>query len=201
MALTRKFLSALGIEADKIEEIIEAHTETVEALKKERETAKETAEQYKQDAEKLPTVQKELDEIKAANAGNPYKEKYEKEHKDFEDYKAEVLAKETKAKKVSAYKQLLKDAGVSERRIDAIVKVSAVDDVELDEEGHIKDSDKLKEAVTKEWSDFIQTEEKRGAEVGTPPAGSGGGKPLSRAAQVAQKHYEAVYGMKGDNQS
>ena len=31
MALTRKFLAALGIEADKIDEIINAHSETVDA--------------------------------------------------------------------------------------------------------------------------------------------------------------------------
>jgi hypothetical protein len=35
MALTRKFLSALGIEAEKIDEIISSHTETVEGLKDE----------------------------------------------------------------------------------------------------------------------------------------------------------------------
>lgn len=33
MALTRKFLAAMGIEADKIDSIIDAHTETVDALK------------------------------------------------------------------------------------------------------------------------------------------------------------------------
>ena len=57
MALTRKFLSALGIEADKVDEIISAHTETVEALKNERDT-------FKADAEKLTGVQKELDDLK-----------------------------------------------------------------------------------------------------------------------------------------
>ena len=36
MSLTRKFLAALGIEQDKIDEIIEAHTETVNALKEEK---------------------------------------------------------------------------------------------------------------------------------------------------------------------
>ena len=33
MALTRKFLKAMGIEDDKIDQIIDAHTETVTALK------------------------------------------------------------------------------------------------------------------------------------------------------------------------
>lgn len=200
MALTRKFLTAMGIEAEKIEEIIEAHTETVDALKKERDDARSEAATYKADAEKLPGVQKELDDLKADNADNPYKEKYEKEHRDFEDYKADVTAKETKAKKVSAYKKLLKDAGIDDKRIDSIIKVSAVDDVELDDAGAIKDSDKLTETVKTEWADFIVTEGTHGANTTNPPAGGGNseGQP-SRAAQVAQKHYEAIYGSKGEN--
>ena len=54
MALTRKFLKAMGIEEEKIEEIISAHSETVTGLKEE-------AEKYKADAEKLPSVQAALD--------------------------------------------------------------------------------------------------------------------------------------------
>ena len=44
MALTRKFLRALGIEDDKVEEIINAHLETVNPLKDERDNLKEQAE-------------------------------------------------------------------------------------------------------------------------------------------------------------
>ena len=44
MALTRKMLKAMGIEEDKIDQIIEAHSETVDALKDEREKFREAAE-------------------------------------------------------------------------------------------------------------------------------------------------------------
>ena len=54
MALTRKALSTMGIEDDKIDQIISMHTETVNALKEERD-------KYKDGAEKLETVKKELD--------------------------------------------------------------------------------------------------------------------------------------------
>lgn len=195
MALTRKFLSALGIEADKIDEIIDAHTETVNALKKERDTAKTEAATYKADAEKLPGVQRELDDLKADNSDNPYKDKYEKEHSDFEKYKADVTAKETKEKKVSALKSLLKEVGVSEKRIDAIVKVSSVDEIEFDNDNKIKDSDKLKDKLKKEWEGFIVTEEQKGAETSTPPAKDNkGGKAPSRAAQLAAKYNQNLYG-------
>ena len=60
---------------------------------------------YKADAEKLPGVQKELDDLKAAGDGG-YKEKYEKEHSAFETYKSDVTAKESKAAKEKAVRAL-----------------------------------------------------------------------------------------------
>lgn len=192
MALTRKFLSALGIDADKIDEIIEAHTDTVNGLKEDRD-------KYKADAEKLPTVQKELDELKDAaekNKDNPYKAQYEDLKQEFEDYKAGITAKETAEKKTAAYRKLLKDAGVSEKRIDSILKVSDVDSIELDDDGNVKDADKKTDAIKEEWADFIVKEEKRGAPEPNPPAATGGTEGKSRAAQVAAKYYENLYGGK-----
>lgn len=191
--LTRKFLTALGIEDEgKQDEIIEAHREAVDALKEERDS-------YKEDAEKLPGVQKELDDLKEAaekNGETPYKAQYEELKQEYEAYKADMEAKEVKANKVAAYKAMLKEVGISEKRIDAIVKVSAVDDVELDAEGRLKNADALKEAAKTEWADFIVKEEMRGAQTNTPPAGTGAGGDtgMSRAAQNVAKHNAVIYG-------
>ena len=70
MSLTRKMLKAMGIEEEKIDQIIEAHSETVDSLKADRDT-------YKEDAEKLKTVQKELDDLKA-KGDDGWKEKHDK---------------------------------------------------------------------------------------------------------------------------
>lgn len=167
MALTRKFLSALGIEADKIEEIITAHTETVDALKEQRDT-------YKADAEKLPEVQKELTKLKADTEGqDSWKLKYDAVKEEFDTYKNEQKAKETEAAKRTAYKQLLKDTGVSEKRLDAVLRVSKLDDIKLDKDGKIVDSNKVADAIKEEWADFISTEGTKGAETATPPNNSG----------------------------
>lgn len=195
MALTRKMLKAMGIEDEKADQIIEAHTETTEALKKQRD-------QYKADADKLPDVQKELDDLKDAaekNADNPYKAQYEDLKKEYEDYKADVTAKETKAKKTAAYRQLLKDAKVSDKRLESILKLSPVDDLELDEKGEVKDAQKVKEAIEKEWADFIVTEEQHGAQTHNPPGSTGGvisngGGVKSRAAQIAEQYNNSLYG-------
>ena len=44
MSLTRKMLKAMAIEDEKIDQIIDAHTETTESLKEERDNYKESAE-------------------------------------------------------------------------------------------------------------------------------------------------------------
>lgn len=169
MSLTRKFLSAFGIEEDKVDEIIKAHTETVDALKEQRDA-------YKADAEKLPAVQKELDDLKAAaekGDKDPYKVKYEALKEDFDKFKSEQKEKETHAKKESAYRALLEETGISEKRIASVLKVSDVDAIEFAEDGKVKDADTLKASIKEEWEDFIVTKDTQGAPTATPPAGSG----------------------------
>lgn len=166
MAFTRKFLSALGIEADKVDEIIAAHTEVTDALKEERD-------KYKADAERLPDIEKRLTEAEKKMEGDdPYKDKYEALQKEYEDYKAEVSNKETTAKKESAFRHVLKDIGIPDKRIDSVIKVSDINGIELTEEG-IKDEDTLKAKLKEEWSDFIATKSTEGVPSANPPTNTG----------------------------
>lgn len=165
MALTRKLLKGMGLTEEQIDTVIEAHAETVDGLK-------EDVSKYKADAEKLATVQKELDDLKAAGDGG-YKEKYEKERKAFEDFKNEQTAKETKAAKENAYRELLKAAGVNEKRIPAILKVTDLNSVEI-EGDKVKDADKFTESIKADWADFIESSETSGADTKTPPANKSG---------------------------
>lgn len=166
MAFTRKFLSALGIEADKVDEIIAAHTEVTDALKEERD-------KYKADAERLPDIEKRLAEAEKKMEGDdPYKEKYEALQKEYEDYKADVSNKETTAKKESAFRHVLKDIGIPDKRIDSVIKVSDINGIELTEEG-IKDEETLKAKLKEEWSDFIATKSTEGVPSANPPTNAG----------------------------
>lgn len=176
MAFTRKFLAAFGIEADKVDEIINAHVEVVDALKAERD-------HYKEDAERLPKVEAELKELKdaaekAGKDGDTYQVKYEAMKEKYESYKADVEAKQTRATKETAYRELLKEAKVSDKRVDSIIKVSGdtIDKLELDKDGKIKNSSDLLKSITSEWADFIVTETKTGASTSTPPTNNGGSK-------------------------
>jgi hypothetical protein len=196
MAFTRKFLTALGIEPEKVDEIINAHVEVVDGLK-------EQVNQYKTDAEKLPTVEKELNELKAeVEKGSPFeakynelKQKYETEKQEYETYKQEQEAKAVKLQKESAYRELLKNAGISEKRIESVLKVTDLSEITIDKDGKINDSDKLTENIKSEWADFIATNGQHGADTSTPPANSaGGGSTTGRAAQLAAQYHENRYG-------
>lgn len=163
MSISRKMLKGMSLTDEQIETIIEAHTETVDALKDERD-------KYKADAEKLPRVEKELAEFK--ENGGDYEEKYNALKKEFESYKSEQSAIAEKAAKESAYKEMLKNAGISEKRIASIMRVTNLSDIKLDKDGKLKDYDKLVDSVKSEWSDFIETKTEKGADTKNPPDGS-----------------------------
>lgn len=165
-SLTRKFLASIGLEEDKIDIIIEKHNEVLTEIKDERD-------KYKADAEKLPEMEKELNTLKDQVAGiDPYKDKFEALQKEFETYKTDVETKATEAKKESAFRHILKDIGIPEKRIDSVVKVSDIKGIELTEDG-IKDEESLKESLKKEWSDFIATTKVEGANSANPPTNTG----------------------------
>lgn len=166
MALTRKSLKAMGIEDEKIDQIIEDHSETVEALKQQRD-------RYQKEAEKVPSLEKELEAAKA-NEGDDFKEKYEAEREAFEAYKSEVKAKETQAQTEAMYKELLQEAGIDSKRIASVLKVSDLSDVKI-KDGEIVDKETIIEKIKNDWSDFIVSTDTKGAGVDTPPT-TGGAK-------------------------
>ena len=200
MSLTRKMLKAMGIEEEKIDQIIEAHTDTVDGLKSD-------LSKYKTDAEKLPDVQKELDELKA-KGDDGWKEKHDKLKGEFDAYKKDVEAKETHNKKVEAYKAILKDANLSEKGIEKAIKYADWDKIELGEDGKLKGANDHIKAVREEWAEYVTTTTTTGAKTSNPPANNGGktGKtkeeimairdPAVRQAEIA-KNPEA-FGLKFD---
>ena len=185
MAFTRRFLSALGIEAEKIDEIINAHIEVVDGLKEERDN-------FKKDAEKLADVEKELTKAKEKLAKNGEgetvsKEDYDNLKKEYDDYKADIAAKNTRTEKENAFRELLKSVGVSEKRFNAIIKVSDIDGLELDKDGKIKDADERTNNIKTEWADFIETTTTKGAKTANPPANNGKGTGKTKEEILAIK--------------
>lgn len=165
MALTRKFLEALGIEQAKIDEIISAHTEVTDSLKADRDSYKEKAEKYDQTKTELDKAKSELDKV----SKDEYKTKYESLEAEFNKYKTDIAEKEVKGRKEEAYKKMLKEIGVNEKSIDAILKVKDLNTIKLDDKGEIVDVDNLKESEKKDWEGFIIESEVHGQNPSTPP--------------------------------
>ena len=165
MALTRKFLEALGIEQAKIDEIISAHTEVTDSLKADRDSYKEKAEKYDQTKTELDKAKSELDKV----SKDEYKTKYESLEAEFNKYKTDIAEKEVKGRKEEAYKKMLKEIGVNEKSIDAILKVKDLNTIKLDDKGNIVDVDTLKETEKKDWEGFIIKSEMEGHDPSTPP--------------------------------
>lgn len=190
MSLTRRFLASKGIEADVIEEIITAHTDTVNGLKDKL----DEAEKYKEKADKYDETKKELDALKDEVANNSEKD-YDKLKKEFDDYKTDIENKQARAAKEAAYKEILKDAKVAEKHWAKILKYSDVDGVELDAEGKIKTAADILKSIKEEWADHIESSGQQGASIPTPPVGNGTDpKQPSEAAKRAAQYYAAHYG-------
>ena len=173
MALTkaqvREILSAAGVTSENMSEavdkIIDGHVTSVNALR-------EDVAKYKADAEKLTTVQKELDDMKE-NSNDDWKEKHDRLKDEFDKYKTDVQARETKAAKEAAYRAALKDANLSEKGIEKAIKYAEWDKIELEADGKLKGASDHIKAVKEEWAEYVTTTTTTGAKTSNPPANNG----------------------------
>ena len=163
MALTRKLLKGMGLTDEQVDTIIEAHTDTVDGLKAD-------VSKYKSDAEKLAGVEKELNDLKAMGDGG-YKEKYEKEHKDFEDYKADITAKESKAAKEKAVRAYFESKNITGANLDLAMRGCGEEMAALEMDGEkIKDTKILDALVDGTYKGLVSTTQTKGANPANPPA-------------------------------
>lgn len=144
---------------EKEQQIMEGHIAVTDGLK-------DKIEGLQAEADKAADLQKQLDGI---NGGEDYKAKYEKEHRDFEDFKKQTANAETATKVKAAYRKLLTDEGISEKRLDAILKVTDLSGMKLDKEGNLENADDLKKSIASEWGEFKTTVTQKGADVAKPP--------------------------------
>lgn len=160
MALTREMLKGMGLTEEQVNAIIGEHVNVTSVLK-------DQVKEYKADAEKLPEVQKELEDLK--KSGGNWEEKYNKEHADFEQYKKDVAAQEVIAQTKAAYSALLKENNIGEKYIDSILRVTDFSTMELDKDGKLKGADALSESIKSDYNGFIVSTETHGAGAETPP--------------------------------
>lgn len=180
MALTnaqvKEILSEAGVPSDNINsaaaKIMEGHTISLDYLRGEIKS-------YKEQAEKLPAIQKELDDMKATAAGNDtYKSKYEAAQKELDSIKLEAAAKEQRANKEKAITEIFKEIALPDSFHARAMKGLDLDSYELNADNTLKDAEALKKAITTDWGDIIEGFKEKsgvqGAKVAKPPTSTGG---------------------------
>ena len=168
MAFTRSTIRNLAKDSG-----VELPKELEDALVSEHLTARDAyaEEQVKAELAKQPTE-------KAGNVKDS--EEYKTLKQSFDDYKAEVAAKETKAAKEAAYRAILKDANLSEKGIEKAIKYAEWDKIELETDGKLKGASDHIKAVKEEWAEDVTTTTTTGAKTSTPPAKRRGCVPTTR---------------------
>lgn len=163
MALTRKFLKALGVSEEAIEEIIDAHTDVTDELKKQLKAAQDAQNQLETVTAERDELQKKMNDPAQANRVA-----------ELEKQVAEYQNRETTAQKRTALTALLEKIGIDKRGFARVLAATDLDGLEMDGE-NIKDADKLAESLKTEWSDLITEPGATGKPPQTPPQNPGNG--------------------------
>lgn len=181
MSFGRKLMKSMGLSEELQDALMEEHMAVVNGIKESLTQALAEAEKYKADAAKLADLQTKYDAVKG------YKEKYETEHSNFESYKNQETENARLGKVEKAFRKLLEAEKVNPKRYDAVVRLTDLTKLELEEDGEtLKNADTLRNGIKTEWSEYITTTENKGADVGTPPdKDKGGFSGMSLAEKMA----------------
>ena len=140
MAFSRKFLTAMGVEADKIEEIMTAHVEVIEHFKSQIDESKKLSDKIDSLKSENADLTKQLEQANDTIKGyetDDYKGKYESKKAEHDKLKADVAGKETFAKKESIIHGWLKDTKYSDEATKLILSKGGYPDrLELDKDGN-----------------------------------------------------------------
>lgn len=189
MALTNALLKSMGIENDQRDQIMAAHQETLDSIKAERDELRDKA-------ARVPDLERQVQELEAKQPKEDWEAKYQEVKEQFEAYKEQVANEKADAEKASLYRALLRDAGIDEKRIDAIMKVTDLSGVSV-KDGAIVGADEISATIADEWGAFIAQRSMQGAKVDTPP--TNGGAKMTREQILDIKDTQARQQAIADN--
>lgn len=126
----------------------------------------------------------------AQNEANTAKNsgEYARLKREYDDYKAEIAGKETRAKKAEALREIAKDAGLTESGIAKAIKYADYEKLELDDKGALKNKNDVLKGLKEEWPEYVQTVKITGANTATPPVGAGSNPALKTKEEIYKKN-------------
>lgn len=182
MALTRKYLKALGIEEDKIEEIISAHGETVAVLKDEIEKAQKGADDLSAIAKERDTLKERVNALEKASGDAA------KVQADFDAYKQQIETDKVNTGKKALVRKALEAAGANPAALELLLNTVALDKVELDGD-ELKDADGVLKPIKAEHAALFGTSHEDGTPPARPPRGDGKNNAPMTLAQALHEKY------------
>lgn len=190
MAITRKLLRSLNLTDEVAESIIEAHAETVDALKTRIAELEQQASGYTDLVAERDQLQQRVTDLEGRSTDA------DQVRAEFDAYKAEVEAARTRESKRTALDALLRDkVGIQRPQArELILRATNLDDIALDEAGNIADADAVVQAHKEKYSDFVANTRQVGTSTMTPPPSSGGTMTKAEIAAMTdrQARYEAI---------
>lgn len=188
MSLSRSMLKGMGLTDEQVDAIIEEHAAAKDNLKVK---IKSLEEQLKESEEIRNKYNDLADDVKKNN----WKDKFDNLSKEFKEYKQEIENSRIQESKKEAYKNLLIKNGISEKQLSAILEVTKYDDIEIDENGDLKDAKELENQIKDKWGGFIVKTHVEGLNTENPPTNLGGASkeeilnikdPVERQEQIAK---------------
>lgn len=179
--LTRKFLRALGVEDDKIDEIVNAHQYTLEEIRAERDGLKESS-------GKLAKAQAEVTRLtEALEKAGKHGGDAAKVQADFDAYKQQVEAEKANAAKSAAMRKVLKDSGVQrEEFLELLMGKVDLSAVEMDGET-VKNAQTLVDPLKASYAGCFAALSDEGTKPQNPPSGGGARMTKEQIAKIENR--------------
>ena len=156
MSVSRTDLKLIGLNDDQIESVIAAHSETVSALKQKYSELEAKYRSVKENADRLPSVQKELDDLRKED----YKGKYDNLFASVEKGKARA-AKET------AVKAYYEGKNIRGQNLTIAMRGTDFDALQLDESGNLADTAALDALVDGDFRPLVTSARRTVSSGGT----------------------------------
>lgn len=153
MSLSRSFLKSLSLNDDQISAVIEAHSETVNALNTKYSELESRYNSVKESADRLPAVQKELDDLMKLD----YKSKYDAEKSAHDSLKETLARKEAHAAREKAVRAYYEGKNIRNGNLAIAMRGTDIDSLQLDDDGALTDTAALDALVEGDFKPLVST--------------------------------------------
>ncbi|MBO5639439.1 MAG: hypothetical protein J5916_05965 [Oscillospiraceae bacterium] len=153
MSLSRTDLKLIGLNDDQISSVIAAHSETVSALKQKYSELETKYSSAKESADRLLTVQKELDELKKSD----FKSMYESEQRAHNALKESVSREKARTAKEKAARAYYEGKNIRGNNLAIAMRGTDLDQLQLDDSGNLADTAALDALVEGDFKPLVTT--------------------------------------------